>query len=297
MVIVQLIGGLGNQMFQYAAGRALALRRKTTFKLDISAFAYYTLRQYRLHVFCIYEDFATPQEIAAVQAGGRSRLARLWWRVRRRLGHVPYYAQPIYRERERQAHVFDINLNRARRDVYLIGYWQSEKYFADFALLIRQEFRLKDAPSAASQELAHHIRSVAAVSLHVRRGDYVTNPRTHQIHGVCSLEYYARAVEWMVARVPEAHFFVFSDDPDWTRANLHLERPTVYVTHNGVERDYEDLWLMSLCQHHILANSSFSWWGAWLCENPNKIVVAPQRWFNEPGHDTRDLLPEGWVAL
>ncbi|MGC8880317.1 MAG: alpha-1,2-fucosyltransferase [Anaerolineae bacterium] len=297
MVIVQLIGGLGNQMFQYAAGRALAWRRGTALKLDISAFASYTLRSYRLHVFRIHEDFATPQEVAAVQAGGCSRTDRLLWRIRRRLGHVPYYARPIYREREHRAHVFDANLAQARRDVYLIGYWQSEKYFATIADLIREEFQLKREPSATSRELAQRICDCQAVSLHVRRGDYVTNPRTHQVHGVCSLEYYARCIAYIEQRVERPTFFVFSDDMDWARDHIRPAHPTVYVTHNGAARDYEDLWLMSQCKHHILANSSFSWWGAWLCENPDKIVIAPRRWFNEPGHDTRDLLPEGWVAL
>ena len=297
MVIVQLIGGLGNQMFQYAAGRALALHHRTALKLDISAFASYPLRTYRLHHLRIHEDFATPQEVAAVQAGGCSHLARWIWKVRRRLGHVPYYAQPVYRERERQAHVFDPHLVRARRDVYLIGYWQSEKYFAAIADLIREEFQLREEPSATSRELAQRIQDCQAVSLHVRRGDYVTNPRTHQVHGVCSLEYYARCIAYIAQRVEHPTFFVFSDDPDWARAHIRPGHPTVYVTHNGAARDYEDLWLMSQCKHHILANSSFSWWGAWLCRNPDKIVLAPQRWFNDLSIDTRDLLPEHWLRL
>jgi hypothetical protein len=295
MVIVQLIGGLGNQMFQYAAGRALALHHRTALKLDISAFASYPLRTYRLHHLRIHEDFATPQEVAAVQAGGWNRFTRLLWRIQRKVRVLRYYQETIFREQ--QLWVYDSNILRTRKDVYLVGSWQSEKYFAAIADLIREEFQLREEPSATSRELAEHMRTCQAVSLHVRRGDYVTNPRTYQIHGVCSLEYYARSITYIAQHVERPTFFVFSDDPDWARAHIRPGHPTVYVTHNGAARDYEDLWLMSQCKHHILANSSFSWWGAWLCRNPDKIVLAPREWLRDPNVCTRDLLPTGWMQI
>jgi hypothetical protein len=131
----------------------------------------------------------------------------------------------------------------------------------------------------------------------VRRGDYVQNPVTNARHGLCPLEYYHTAVRTLAAQVPDPQFFVFSDDPDWTQQNLKLPYPTTYVTCNGLERDYEDLRLMSHCRHHIIANSSFSWWGAWLSTFPAKTVLAPSTWFREPPQASRDRVPAGWLTV
>ncbi|MGQ9492108.1 MAG: alpha-1,2-fucosyltransferase [Anaerolineae bacterium] len=293
MVIVKLIGGLGNQMFQYAAGRALALHHRTPLKLDISGFAEYRLRTYRLHHFRIQAELATPREVAHVTGMDRTGLwKRVFWRIQH---WMPYYRRCTFQEDTLRP--YDPNIWRTPRDVYLDGYWQSEKYFADVADIIRREFQLKEEPSASSRAVANRMHDCQAISLHVRRGDYVSNPRTHRVHGVCSLEYYRRCIAFIVERVERPTFFVFSDDMAWTREHVPIEGLVEYVTHNGAERDYEDLWLMSQCRHHILANSSFSWWGAWLNPNPDKLVLAPQRWFNDSTLNTRDLLPEGWIAL
>jgi hypothetical protein len=141
------------------------------------------------------------------------------------------------------------------------------------------------------------IKQTTSVSLHVRRGDYVTNTTTAQFHGTCSLAYYHAAVDYIAAQVSDPHFFVFSDDLDWVAKNLPILHLTTLVDVNGPDRGVADMSLMTACQHHIIANSSFSWWGAWLNPSTRKIVVAPKRWFNQVGHDTRDLLPESWVKL
>ena len=290
MVIVCLMGGLGNQMFQYAAGRAVAHRNRTQLKLDVSALERDAARSYRLHPFNIVESFATTDEVARfTKRDLRGRISR---RVERYL--LPPYRRPVFTQRF--AH-FDPDILRLRRSVYLRGYWQSEKYFKDIEQIIRQEFTLRHAPDAENQRLARIIANTNSVSLHIRRGDYMSNPRFSRKFGVCPLEYYQRAVVEVAERVSDPHLFVFSDDIDWARDNLGLQHPLTFVAHNDADKDYEDLRLMSLCRHHIIANSSFSWWGAWLCTHSGKIVIAPEKWFKEPGRDTRDLIPDSWHRI
>ncbi len=296
MVIVRLIGGLGNQMFQYAAGRSLALRHGVALKLDISGFADYPLRRYSLGCFNIVEEFASPEEIARVKSPPRRRLVRLIRRAWRKVaGPPPYYRQPVFQES--MLRPFDPNIWRTPRDVYLDGYWQSEKYFKDIEHIIRSEFTFRPEQDLQSRDIAAMIAETNSVSIHVRRGDYVSNPLTNRVHGVCGLDYYAACVRFMADRVGKPHFFVFSDEPEWAAENLRFAYPMTFVTHNRDGREYEDLRLMSLCRHHIIANSSFSWWGAWLNARAGKIVLAPQRWFNEPDRDTSDLVPDGWIRV
>jgi hypothetical protein len=152
--------------------------------------------------------------------------------------------------------------------------------------------------SSPNEEMAHRIGGEeSAVSIHVRRGDYVSDAGTNRFHGTCSVDYYHDAVDRISGFAPASHFFVFSDGIDWAKENLRLRQPVTYVDFNDGEKNYEDLRLMSLCKHHIIANSSFSWWGAWLNPNPDKIVIAPKKWFNDPSINTDDLIPNSWLRL
>ena len=290
MIITRLIGGLGNQMFQYAAARALALRCQVPLKLDITGFAMYADRRYELGALAISAQPASHEELRCfgIKDGVAGKAGR-WWRslVRRGTG-------PVYRE----AHFhFDPRWTRLEAPVYLEGYWQSEKYFREIADLLRREYTTLEAMNAENARLAEVIDSSEAVSVHVRRGDYVTNPRFNSYHGTCSLEYYAGAMAHIAERVSGARFFIFSDDQDWTRGNLRGNFPMVFVEANPPERGHADMQLMRRCRYHIVANSSFSWWGAWLADSPRKIVVAPERWFRTTEVDDRDLIPETWVRL
>jgi hypothetical protein len=203
-------------------------------------------------------------------------------------------ASPVYRERHFH---FDPVVKTLAAPICLEGFWQSERYFSDVADLIRQEFMAPVAMDPDNAAVMAQIAARSAVSLHVRRGDYVSNPVTNRFHGVCSPEYYRRAVDFISARVEAAHLFIFSDDQEWTRANLRFPLPITFVDVNSSDRGDQDMRLMARCRHHILANSSFSWWGAWLNSSKGKIVVAPQRWFSASDNDTRDLIPESWVRL
>ncbi|HEY8241205.1 MAG TPA: alpha-1,2-fucosyltransferase, partial [Kiritimatiellia bacterium] len=183
---------------------------------------------------------------------------------------------------------------QARGDVYLDGYWQSEKYFADAGGVIRREFALKEPPGPEVEALAARIRSVPAVSVHVRRGDLAAATKKFQVYGPpLKPEYYEHCLREMAARVPGAHFFVFSDDAEWPRANLRFPWPMTFVPPNP--RDFDDFRLMAMCRHHIIANSSFSWWAAWLADGADKIVFAPRHYVHENTLDTRDLIPDGWI--
>jgi len=185
----------------------------------------------------------------------------------------------------------------ARARTYLDGYWQSEKYFSDVADTIRREFTIRDQLDAGTRELLDRIGTAESVSVHVRRGDYVSHPRASRARSVCTPGYYLRCVAHIAERVGHPHLFVFSDDPDWVAANLRFEHPTTLVSTVPARPDYGDLRLMSACRHHIIANSSFSWWAAWLNPHRDKLVLAPRRWMNDPRVDDRDVVPSGWTRL
>lgn len=292
MVIVKLLGGLGNQMFQYATGRMVAHRLGVSLLLDTSDFAHYDLRRYELGEWSIEGRVATPDELDHIGVSVRSPSWLI--RLERALG----LASPLNKFSE-ASFSYDPGILKVKAPVYLSGYWQSDRYFFDVAELLRREFRLKQPVDEANREMAKRIREagVKAISLHIRRGDYVTNSQTAHYHGVCSLDYYRAAANYLALHVTEPHFFVFSDDLVWVSENLKLGHAMTLVDVNGADRGVWDMALMMACRHHVIANSSFSWWGAWLNPHADKIVVAPKRWFSGASLDTRDLIPASWIRL
>lgn len=297
MIIVKLTGGLGNQMFQYAAARRLAELREAVLKLDLTILQSIQLdrtpRAYELKYLNISADVATPQEIADITKFDTSWRESILRRFNRMLDVGKIRPQVI---RERHFN-FDPEVLYATDNSYLEGYWQSEKYFMDISDLLQNEFTFKFPLSGANLALAQEIEAVNSISLHVRRGDYVSNKVTVNKHGVCSLDYYRRCVASLIEKVADPHFYIFSDDPKWVRENISLPFQVTFVRNNGIDKGYEDLRLMSLCRHNIIANSTLSWWGAWLNLNPGKIVFAPQNWFADTSIDTSDLIPEKWIKI
>ena len=286
IVVTKLMGGLGNQMFQYAAARALALRKGAEVRIDTQPYAQQKLRRYELYVYPVRCSVVTRDEL--FRFGLRSA-------KKRRIYHRFLYRDwKVYKERH---FYFDPTINVLTPPVYLAGHWQTERYFSDIAEVLRSEFTPVEPLDSRNARNQAKIAGVNAVSVHVRRGDYVANEQTNRFHGTCSLDYYHRAAEFICDRVDAPHFFVFSDDPEWATKHLRLDAAITYLTDNPSTHGFRDLQLMSRCRHHIIANSSFSWWGAWLNPSPDKIVVAPQKWFNEGQRDTRDLLPKGWVKI
>ena len=279
MIVIRLKGGLGNQMFQYALGRRLALERKEALWLDLSLFedrTYASARDYRLDAFHICAPHLITQ----------SRLSLL-----DRLSLFLVRPTPVP---EKAYHA--LQALPPGRSLCFEGYWQREEYFAPVTEAIRKEFQLKMPLSPERLEIAAQF-DASAVSIHVRRGDYVMAPEFTAYFGTCTAGWYGAAIATICDRVENPHFFVFSDDPDWARANLPLgDLPVQFIGPRPDKRDAEDLHLMSRCAHHIIANSSFSWWAAWLNPSPVKIVVAPKVWYRG-APETPAHVPASWIRL
>jgi hypothetical protein len=280
-------GGLGNQLFQYATARCLALRHQCPLVVDHHWFmkppAGVTKRQLELSQYPVAFRLASAAELLS------------WTPMRSRLG--PYLGSllpmKVLRERE---HCINEAVLSASKNTYLFGYWQSEKYFADIRAQLVSDFTPIAKPGSEDSRLIAEMRGGQSVSVHVRRGDYISSASTSAYHGTCSVEYYRRAVSYIAERVQPSTLFVFSDDPEWARKNLKFSFKTTYVVHNGPDNAVADLRLMSYCQHHVIANSSFSWWGAWLANKAGQIVVAPAKWYRVD-RPTPDLCPSNWVRL
>ena len=290
MIITELNGGLGNQMFQYAAARRLAEVNHAELKLNIENFKNDKLRTYELHHLNINAQFVAYNDIASFK--NKSKRQKIKSYIMQILSQ-----KRIHNIKEKYFH-FDKSVLFLSDNVYLQGYWQSEKYFKDISDIIRREFTLREPLSGESQRIVQKIKtSVNSVSLHIRRGDYISNPTTNSVHGVCPLQYYQESIQVLSEKLGKLSLFVFSDDPMWAERNLSYEYPMIFVNHNGAEHAYEDMHLMSLCMHNIIANSSFSWWGAWLNNNPYKVVFAPKQWFKKEEMNTKDLIPGSWIRV
>ena len=279
-------------MFQYAAGRALSLRLNCPLRLDISGFSSYRLHQgFELsRIFQCPCDITSEKEIQTLLGWRASWIARkILMRPSLAMLHGDrLVVEPHFR--------YWPDISRVLSNTYLTGYWQSEKYFSEVAETIRADFTFRHPLSSQNTELAKKIGQTMSISLHVRRGDYASNPKTKAAHGLCSLDYYRAAIRRMTESIERPEFFIFSDDIAWARANLASDFPCWYVDHNRGAESYNDMHLMSLCRHHIIANSSFSWWGAWLNPKSDKTVLAPKKWFADDNRPM-DLFPASWVTL
>lgn len=284
MIAVELLGGLGNQMFQYATAKALSLDRNDKLILDKNLFISYLRHNYSLSHFNIDAPFleeeivldpTLPEKIKALISGKKT------------------FAK--YQETELP---FDPELfNKTDKNIYLKGYFQTEKYFIQHAEQIRKDFEITSPLKILTQNMLRTIAAENSVSLHIRRGDYVSNPEANAFHGTCDLNYYHRAVSILNETIENAVFFIFSDDIAWAKENLKIDNRTYYIDFNDAASNFEDIKLMSACQHNIIANSSFSWWGAWLNDNNTKTVIAPKKWFNNDTHSSEDIIPESWLKI
>ncbi len=295
MIIINMKGGLGNQIFQYTAGRALSLRQQQKgckperIKVDTTGYSVNngidTMRHYALDVFNTRVEIATPEEIKKLKYP--FGIISKGWRL---------FRAKILRQ-------FNTNFNKNifnsnKKNIYLDGFFQTEQYFKDQESEIRRDLTLKIPFNPEARSISNTIKNTPnAVSLHVRRGDYVQDLKTNLAHGTCNPEYYAKALEMLASKIgSNIHIFVFSDDIDWVKKNMPLPYPATYVSSPNI-KDYEELMLMSLCEHNIIANSSFSWWGTWLNQNPEKIVIAPRRWVLKNENNFKDIVPPTWIRI
>jgi hypothetical protein len=286
MIIVQITGGLGNQMFQYAYAKALE-QRGYRVKLDKSELETYKIHGgYQLDKYNIGLECATEREVKAYFT------TQFPFKLLDKLG---LRTSNLIKEKSL---LFDINLLNVKDDSYLSGYFQCERYFTNIRNLLLKEFCIKGELSFYTREIQDNIiKSTESCSIHIRRGDFISN-KSNIIHGSCSLEYYLDSINYLQNNFEGLKYFIFSDDMSWAKENIQLENAT-YIESKERRIPNEDLFLMSLCDHNIIANSTFSWWGAWLNLNENKIVLAPKRWFaNESLHMlSQDIVPEKWIRL
>ena len=288
MFVFQFMGGLGNQMFQYAAARALSMKRGIPFKIDFDDPYKFVKRELNLFPFNLEVKQASWWELQKCKPKRRFE-KRLWMLV----GNDP--AAGLFREKGDYA--FDPGFFTCPDGAYLSGFWQTEKYFLDIEDTIRSDFKFIVQPSEKNKIWLKQINSCNAVSVHIRRGDVVSVAKTNKIYGTITPEFYETAMKNMAESFPDVVFFFFSDDIKWVKDNIKTEYPAYYVDANDDAHNYEDLRLMSSCRHHIIANSSFSWWGAWLNPGKQKKVIGPAKWMSTRNISDTDHIPASWILL
>lgn len=289
MVVVKLMGGLGNQMFQFAFGLAVAKERNEKMFLDISSLVNKELegnnpRDYELGIFTYHVQKTNIL---------RSKYQIFFLKLLKKMNFSFLLSHIIEGK--------NVELLKEKQCVtYLEGYWQSEDYFKKYEPEIKKCFEFRPNSSEENKTLLNKISSKNSVSIHVRRGDYVSDYQTNQFHGVSSMEYYEQAIIYLKKKLIKPFFFVFSDDPEWVLQNFNLDKnESEIVDFNFGNKSFEDLRLMKSCEHNIIANSSFSWWGAWLNSNPQKIVIAPKKWFANSIKESQsqNIVPKEWKRI
>lgn len=273
MIVVKLIGGLGNQMFQYAAARALALEKKQALQININSYKSYKIQNYSLNHFDIQASvYKKPNKVIA------------------KLKHL-FLSTTYYLENEFQFNPDFFSLKG--RSILLEGFFQSEKYFLKYRKVLLDDFQIVSNLKSITKETITRMSQENSVSIHVRRGDYLQ----HEIHNTDKTIYYEQAIERIKSSINNPVFYLFSDDMNWVKENFHINGNVHYIDFNDDATNYEDMKLMSSCKHNIIANSSFSWWSAWLNTNPDKIVIAPKKWFNSEERNYSDVIPTAWIKL
>jgi hypothetical protein len=296
VIVARLQGGHSNQLFQYATARCVAERRNAEAYMDPEWFAAIpagdTRRIYELDGYRFEQRLLEAGDVSVAddeEPGRPHRRIRLFARRRSR---------PILRRYRQQGHGFDPQVLDLPDDTYLDGWWQDERYFSEIRSILLDELQLREAPSERAAHWLREMEEPVSVSLHVRRGDYVTNPAAGSFHGLLGPAYYEAALERLVAAVgePGLKVFVFSNDIEWCKNELRLAYPTSFV--DSGNSGPADMRLMRSCRHHVVANSSFSWWGAWLSDHPGKVVVAPDRWFADPvANAETEIVPRSWLRI
>jgi hypothetical protein len=292
-IVVRQISGLGNQLFQYAAGRYYSKRYGAQFRIAVDPARKAVSHGYARPFLLSHFSITTPAKELS-QAERFILSEKPWLKPAIALVTRPLGIQ-VFREKRSQFYTFlqDLPLENNIRTLYIAGYWQTHRMVDDIGEELRVDLRFKEAAKGENLEVLDQIRqSKNSVSLHIRRGDY-----TLAAEGKIALpiEYYYRAIDALRIRLAEPVFFVFSDDIAFAKENLPRDIRTVFVEHNDAFSSHEDLRLMSSCQHHIIANSSFSWWGAWLNPRSDKIVFAPRYWHLRADSYYPGLFPPDWI--
>ena len=285
MIYVRIRGGLGNQLFQYSAARSLADRLNVNLGLDTREYNAGSPFEMGLKHFNIRAEF-NPKGLIKHRKNGFSKYI-----LDIALGNH----KNVYKETNLS---FNNLFHSLPNKTYLKGYWQSEKYFENNQKNIFKDLQLIAPQSKKNIKTLENISKTNSVSLHIRRGDYVTNSAYNMKHGTCSLDYYKKSVDYLSKSLNKNFtIFAFSDDPEWVFKNLKLPMDIQFIEHNSSKKNYEDLRLMSQCNHNIIANSSFSWWGAWLNRSQKRTIISPKKWYADKNIKNIDIIPNNWVKI
>jgi hypothetical protein len=298
MIIVSLRGGLGNQMFQYAAGLAAARKNDVPLVLDTAYLndrfprKQFTFRTYDLDIFELSPKFTALSNLSV-----KAPIPGVWLGLDLALANIKEFLGLQKFVKEEKEFSFDPKVFSAGKNIFLWGFWQTPKYFEGIEDEIREAFRFRYPLEGEAATIAEDIKKHNSIALHVRRADYVM-PKYQEMYGETNLSYYDKAVRFMTDHVKDPKFYVFSDDVAWCKENIKLAYPMEYIERSseGPKANYH-VQLMSLCKHNIVANSTFSWWAAWLNQNPGKIVVAPKEWSRSVPSGECDIIPSSWQAL
>lgn len=280
LVIVKLKGGLGNQMFQYALGKHLSFKKNCPLRVDLIFMKQDKLKNYELDKLNIPSNKKTHflEEVIYY-------MINIFQRV------FPFYKYIRQKSRKFNSQI----LKDATPIIYLDGYWQSEKYFEGISEIIREQFKITTKINKKNEEMLKEIGESNSVAIHLRRRDYVSVPQIKEKLGACSMNYYKKGIKLVEKKIEDPKYFIFSDDIEWVKENFTLVENLVFVDINSHEKGYEDLRLMRNCKHFIIANSTFSWWAAWLSENEQKIIIAPRNWIQSQSDG--DIVPESWIRI
>ncbi len=287
MILINIMGGLGNQMSQYAMARKLSILLGVDFKLDLVTTKYFKkdfVHTYQLNNFNLIENIATPAEINKFIKKGKI-FYKIFNQIKRSMG-LKTDKNIIYNKNcyiEPMPQIFREEILDLKDNTYLMGYFASFKYFDDIRETILEDFSPKNPLSEKGTELLAKIKNSNSVSIHFRRGDFLTNADFKDRAAVInSEEYYQKAIEYVIENIPNPHFYIFSDEIDYLKENFKLDYPVTYMDFNPPQRGFEDMYLMSQCKCNILAGiSSFSCWAAYLNNNPDKIVIIPEHCSND----------------
>ena len=284
VIIIEVAGGLGNQMFQYALYTKFLSMGKEA-KLDIFSYRNKDSMPFELDIFHL--KYETDTEFArSLYVNERMRkITNKWRNLSGKEGRT------VYNEKLDVGYQPEI-LNMD--EVYLSGYWQCEKYFLDMKEEIRKQFCFPKPQKKECLEMERRILETPSTAIHIRRGDYLLPENDAKYGGICTINYYRKAMAYIRSLNPKTEFYIFTNDYEWTRENICEENATIVTCNTGKDSFY-DMYLMSLCQNNIIANSSFSWWAAWLNRHENKKVVSPHRWFKHL--DVSDAICEDWIRI
>lgn len=293
MILIKLQGGLGNQMFQYAFASVLARKNNTKIVIEDSVYKLtekkegYTPRNFELSIFDNEYVFAKRSDTSLFSTF--SIIQKVKKKIN--LNYPKIFNEPTFE--------YSLKANSLKSPVFAIGYFQSFKYFIGFESYIRDLFVFPiNRLSSKNTDLISILKNKNTIAIHIRRGDYINDIITNQVHGSCSFKYYEEAIAIIKSKIENPTLVFFSDDSVWVKENFgNLVFDKIFIDHNRKIDSWMDMFLMSICSHNIIANSSFSWWGAWLNENPEKIVIAPKKWFQSKEIDIKSIIPEEWIIL